>query len=111
MIKGKKAIKSIKAEKNIPDIQRVLETYKSTLTLFFSHLTFMASSGQILPAVAAKSKFYEVPAAMRVNRFIERKYSLDCIQKFFKEGVSVVILVGMGGNAPRAESEPIQSRN
>ncbi|KAG6985315.1 hypothetical protein G7Y79_00113g101700 [Physcia stellaris] len=56
----------------------------------------MASSGQSLPAVATKSKFYEVPA-MRVNRFVGRKYLLDRIQKFFREGASVIVLVGMGG--------------
>lgn len=110
LTKGKKAIKSIKVEKNIAEIQRILETYKSTLTLYFSHLTVMASSGQSLPAVAAKSRFYEVPA-MRVNRFVGRKYLLDRIQKFFKEGASVVVLVGMGGKAPRTEMEPIQYCN
>ena len=97
LMKGKKALKSITVEKNIAEIQRILETYKSTLTLYFSHLTIM-SSGQSLPAVAAKSKFYEVPA-MRVNRFVGRKYLLDRIQKSFKEGASVIVLVGMGGKA------------
>lgn len=110
LIKGKKAIKSIKAEKSIADIQRILETYKSTLTLYFSHLTVMASSGQILPAVAAESKFYEVPA-IRVNHFVGRKYLLNRIQGFFKEGASVVVLVGMGGKALRTEMEPIQYCN
>ena len=70
----------------------------------------MASSGQTLPAVATKSKFYEVPA-MRVNRFVGRKYLLDRIQKFFKEGASVIVLVGMGGKAPRTEMEPTQYCN
>lgn len=80
------------------------------MTLYFSHLTVMASSGQSLPAVATKSKFYEVPA-MRVNRFVGRKYLLDRIQKFFKEGASVIVLVGMGGKAPRTEMAPIQYCN
>ena len=110
LIKGKKAIKSIKAERNIAEIQRILETYKSTLTLYFSHLTIMASSGQGLPAVTAGTKFYEVPA-MRVNHFVGRKYLLDRIQGFFKEGASVVVLVGMGGKAPRTEMEPVQYCN
>ena len=83
LIKGKKAIKSIKAEKYIAEIQRTLETYKSTLKLYFSHLTVMASSGQSLPAVAAESKLYEVPA-MKVNRSVGRKYLLDRTQEFFK---------------------------
>ena len=107
LTKGKKAIKSIKAERNIAEIQRILETYKSTLTLYFSHLTIMASQGQSLPAVTAVPKFYEVPA-MRVNHFVGRKYLLDRIQEFFKQGASVVSLVGMGGKAPRTEMEPIQ---
>ena len=110
LTKGKKAIKSIKAEKNIAEIQRVLETYKSTLTLYFSHLIVVAPSGQSLPAVAAESKFYEVPA-MRVNHFVGRKHLLDRIQEFFKEGASVVVLVGMGGKASRTEMEPIQYGN
>lgn len=108
--KGKKAIKILKAERNIAEIQRILETYKSTLTLYFSHLTDMASSGQILPAVPAESKFYEIPA-IRVNHFVGRKYFLDRIHKFFKEGALVVVLIGMGGKASRTESEPIQSSN
>ena len=110
LTKGKKAIKSIKAERNIAEIQRILETYKSTLTLYFSHLTIMASQGQSLPAIRAESKFYEVPA-MRVNHFVGRKYLLDRIQEFFKEGASVVSLVGMGGKASRTEMEPIQYCN
>ena len=110
LIKGRQDIKSIKAEKNIAEIQRILETYKSSLTLYFGHLTIMASSGQSLPAVTADSKFYEVPA-MRVNHFVGRKYLLDRIQEFFEEGVSVVVLVGMGGKAPRTEMEPVQYRN
>ena len=110
LIKGKKAIKSIKAEKNIAEIQRILETYKSTLTLYFSHLTVMAPSGQSLPALAAESRFYEVPA-MRVNHFVGRTYLLNRIQEFFKEGASVVVLVGMGGKTSRAEMEPIQCCN
>lgn len=67
----------------------------------------MASSGQILPAVAAESKFYEIPA-IRVNHFVGRKSLLDRINKFFKEGELVVVLIGMGGKAPRTELEPIQ---
>ena len=110
LIKGKKAIKSIKAEKNIAEFQRILETYKSTLTLYFSHLTVMASSDQSLPAVAAESKFYEIPA-IRVNHFVGRKYLLDRIHKFFKEGALVVVLIGMGGKAPRTDMEPIQFCN
>lgn len=105
-MKGKKALKSIKAERNIAETQRILETYKSTLTLYFSHLTGIASSGQILPAVGQESKFYEIPA-IRVNHFVGRKYLLDRIHKFFKEGASVVVLIGMGGKASRTELEPI----
>lgn len=100
LIRGKKAIKSFKAERDIAEIQRVLETYKSTLTLYFSHLTVMASSGQSLPAVAAESKFYEIPAT-RVNHFVGRKYLLDRIHVFFKEGAAVVVVIGMGGKASR----------
>ena len=110
LIKGRKAIKSIKAEKHIAEIQRILETYKSTLMLYFSHVTVMASSDQSLPAVAAQSKFCEIPA-IRVNYFVGRKYLLDRIHKFFKEGALVVVLIGMGGKAPRTELEPIQYCN
>lgn len=70
----------------------------------------MASSGQSLPVVAAESKFYEIPA-IRVNHFVGRKYLLDRIHKFFKEGALVVVLIGMGGKAPRTELEPIQYCN
>ena len=107
LIKRRKTIKSTKAEKNIAEIQQILETYKSNLTLYFSHLTAMASSGQILPAVEANSKFYEIPA-IRVNHFVGRKYLLDRIHKSFKEGASVVVLIGMGGKDPISELEPIQ---
>ncbi len=69
MVKGRKALKSIKTEKYTVEIQRILDTYKSTLTLYFSHLTAMAGSYQILSAAGADSKFYEVPA-MGVNHFI-----------------------------------------
>lgn len=73
-----------------------------TLTLYLSQLTIMASP--------AESKFYEVPA-MRVNHSVGRKYLLDCIREFFKEGASVDSLVGMGGKAPRTEMKPIQYYN
>ena len=109
-IKVKKAIKSIEAKKNIAGSQPILETYKPSLTLYLSHLTIMASSGQSLPTVTAESKFYEVPA-MRVNHFVGRKYLLDRIQEFFNDGASVVVLVGMGGKAHKTELEPIQYRN
>ncbi len=46
--KTKKAIRSIRTEKAIGEIQRTLETYKSTLTLYFSHLTVMATSDSSL---------------------------------------------------------------
>ena len=110
LIKGKKVIKSLKTENNIAKLQRILETYKSTFKLYFSQLTVMGSPGQILPAVRAESKFYEIPA-IRVNHFVGRKYFLDRIHKFFKEGASVVVLIGMGGKASRTELEPIQSCN
>ena len=96
MVKGRKAIKSIKAEKNIVEIQRALDTYKSTLTLYFSHLTVMAGSDQGLSTAGADLKFYEVPA-MGVNHFVGRNYLLDRIQKYFKDGALVVVLIGMGG--------------
>lgn len=99
LTKGKKVIKSFKAEREIAKIQRILETYKSTLTLYFCHLIVMASSGQSVPAVVARSKYYEIPA-IRLNHFVGRKYLLNCIHKFFKEGALVVVLVGMGGKAP-----------
>ena len=67
--KGKKALKRIKAEKDIAEIQRTLETYKSTLTLYFSHLTIMASSDSSLGPAGVDGKFYEVPA-MGVNHFV-----------------------------------------
>lgn len=102
-IKGKKVIKSIKAEKKIAELHPILETYKSTLTLYFSHFTVMASPGQSLPAVAAESKFYYEIPAIRVNHFVGRKYLLDRIHKFFKSGALVVVLTGMGGKAPRTE--------
>ncbi len=110
LMKGKKAIKSIKAERKIAEIQRVLETYKSTLTLYFSHLTVMASPGQSLPAGPAEFKFYEIPA-MSVNHFVGRKYLLDRIQKFFKEGALVVVLIGMGGKALKTGLDSIQYCN
>ena len=66
--------------------------------------------GQSVPPVAAESKFYEIPA-IRVNHFVGRKYLLDRIHNFFKEGASVVVLIGMGGRAPRTELEPIQYCN
>ena len=96
LVKGRKALKSIKAEKYIVEIQRTLDTYKSTLTLYFSHLTAMAGSDQSLSAVGAYSKFYEVPA-MGVNHFVGRKYLLDRMQNCFGDGAMVVVLIGMGG--------------
>ena len=60
--------------------------------------------------MAAESKFYEIPA-IRVDHFVGRKYLLDRIGKFFKEGASVVVLIGMGGEAPRTDLESIQYYN
>lgn len=48
---------------------------------------------------------------MRVNHFVGRKYLLDRIHDFFKEGASVVVLVGMGGKAPRTKMETSQYCN
>ena len=70
----------------------------------------MASSDQSLPAVAAESKFYEIPA-LRVNHFVGRKYLLDRIHKCCQEGALVVVLIGMGGKAPGSELEPTQYCN
>ena len=78
MVKERKALRSIKAEKHIVEIQRTFDTYKSTLTLYFSHLTAMAGSDRSLCAAGADSKSYEVPA-MGVNHFVGRKYLLNRI--------------------------------
>lgn len=96
MLRGRKALKSIKAEKDIVEIQRTLDTYKSTLTLYFSHLTVMAGLDQSPSAAGADAKFYEVPA-MSVNHFVGREYLLARIQKYFEDGTMVVVLTGMGG--------------
>ena len=48
---------------------------------------------------------------MRVDHFVGRKYLLDRIQEFFKDGASVVVLIGMGGKASRTEMELIQYCN
>ena len=60
--------------------------------------------------MTAETTFYEVPAT-RINHFVGRKHLLDRIQEFFKDGASVVVLIGMGGKASRTEMERIQYCN
>jgi hypothetical protein len=60
-----KAIASFRKEKDVAVIQRTLETYKSTLTLYFSQ----RSRASI--AIAAKEiAYYEIPS-LQVSHFVE----------------------------------------
>lgn len=112
--KTKKALKSIRSEKSIGEIQRTLETYKSTLTLYFTHLTAMGASEQNMtamgsteqnmPEVLAHGKFFEIPA-MNVQYFVGRKHLLERLKGHLEYpeqekdpfNNEVVILLGMGG--------------
>ena len=69
IVKGKKVLMRIKAGRNIREIQRTLDTHKSTLTLHLSHLTAMAGSDQTVITAGIDVKFYEVPA-MGGNHFM-----------------------------------------
>jgi len=79
--KAKKVVKSIRSEKAIEDIERTHEAYKSTLTLYFSHLSIMAPGDSVVDA-KVKPGYYEVPA-MAVHHFVGRTYLLDTIGSYF----------------------------
>ena len=101
--KTKKAIKSIRSEKMIGEIQRTLETYKSTLTLYFTHLSALPSPNANPNDAASKhGKYYEVPA-MNVQYFVGRKHLLERIENHLQGGEKsndrskTAVLLGMGG--------------
>lgn len=98
--KAKKVVKSIRSEKAIEDIQRTLEAYRSTLTLYFSHLSIMAPGDSVVDA-KVKPGYYEVPA-MAVHHFVRRTYLLDAIGSHFRDNrdpgtrSKICVLFGMG---------------
>lgn len=96
MVKGRKALKYIKAEKHIAEIQPTLDTYKSTSLLYFSRLTAMAGSDPSLTAAGA------VPRFTRCLRWVwtTSLVMLDRIEKYFEDGAMVLVLIGMGGASP-----------
>ncbi|KAI4121535.1 MAG: hypothetical protein LQ347_006820 [Umbilicaria vellea] len=94
---GRKIYKSIRQEKNVATIQRTLESYKTTLTLYFSQ----RSKASITNA-AIESAYFEIPP-IQVSRFVERVDLMGEIKTSFANttgGAShpkTVVLLGMGG--------------
>ncbi|KAL8871438.1 MAG: hypothetical protein Q9174_002726 [Haloplaca sp. 1 TL-2023] len=99
--KTKKAIKSIRSEKALGEIQRTLETYKSTLTLYFTHFVMASPVADQIEA-PSQGFYFEVPA-MNVQHFVGRQQLLERMETLFEDDkdtearTKVVVLRGMGG--------------
>lgn len=111
--------KSLRAERKIDNIHRLLEAYKSTLTLYFSHLTIMTETGNEVVGARQKVCYYEVPP-IGVPYFIGRKRLLEQLDSCFEgEGVEgsdggkavVVVLIGMGGKTLKSANDTIIAEN
>ena len=101
--KAKKVVKSIRSEKAIRDVQNTLEAYKSTLTLYCSHLSTM-SPGESVADAKEHPKYYEVPT-MAVHHFVGRNNLLEAIGSCLRNDDGpytrsrICVLFGMGGES------------
>lgn len=108
--RARKALKSICVEKSIVKIRQMLETYKSTPTLYFSYLAIMAESDQSLMDAKQQSQYFNV-TKKGVRGFVGRKYLLDQIQSYSDDVARIarpmiVVLFGMGGQSYATEIIP-----
>ncbi|KAI9759277.1 MAG: hypothetical protein M1840_003498 [Geoglossum simile] len=94
---ARKAIASVFKEKDVAVIQRTLETYKSTLTLYFSQ-----GPRASIAIATRENTYYEIPS-LRVSQFVERVELLEEIEASLLNttahvpDVKIVVLLGMGG--------------
>jgi len=95
--RARKAIASIRKEKEVVVVQRILETYKSTLTLHFSQRTEPS-----ITTDARENAYYDIPS-LQVSHFVARVELLKGIEASFANTTGytrhpkIVVLRGMGG--------------
>jgi len=95
--RARKAIASIRKEKEVVVVQRILETYKSTLTLHFSQRTEPS-----ITTDARENAYYDIPS-LQVSHFVARVELLKEIEASFANTTGntrrpkTVVLRGMGG--------------
>ncbi|KAI9775123.1 MAG: hypothetical protein M1839_001434 [Geoglossum umbratile] len=97
MMRARKAFGSIYKEKKVMEIQRALETYKTTLTLHFSQISGQKNGA---PAIAEREVYCEIPS-WQVSHFVGREELLGAIDDHMNasrnSGPATVVLFGMGG--------------
>jgi tetratricopeptide (TPR) repeat protein len=93
-----KAIGSVRIERKVAEYQKMLETYKTLLSLSLNVLTFnVVQSGD--SATTSRDTLYYFPTP-ESGKFIGRTALLDSIRECIKFGAQdprVVVLVGLGG--------------
>jgi hypothetical protein len=95
--RARKAVASIRKEKDIAAIQKALERYTSTLTLHFSEI-----SGAATVIAVKEGTYYEIPS-LQVSQYVERVELLKNIESHFANTTrnaprpKIVVLLGMGG--------------
>ncbi|KFY16426.1 hypothetical protein V492_01335 [Pseudogymnoascus sp. VKM F-4246] len=101
IVRARKAVQSLRADKKFKDYQRILETYKTSLMLHISQ----RSVAQAVTKAGAKNPafdtFYHFPST-QVSRFIAREKLLRAIEEGFSTETAdsrpnVVTVIGMGG--------------
>jgi tetratricopeptide (TPR) repeat protein len=95
IVKSKKAMKSMVADKKMRKIQQTLESYKSTLILHRTHATSQAST-----FISKQATCYCYPSR-GISQFVERGAVLHNLEQALssadKNRPRVAVLIGMGG--------------
>ena len=95
--RARKAIVSVRKEKDLAAIQSTLRGYEGTLTLYFSERSVASTA-----IVTGENTYYEIPS-LQVLQFVERVELLEEIEASFANTTGntshpkIVVLLGMGG--------------
>ena len=103
VVRARKAVSSIRLEKKLLDLSRILESYKSALALEFGHQTITTvRSHSPGPAEQSTAVYHYFPSS-QVSRFVGREKLLERIAEVHSPSTvkpgqpRVAILIGMGG--------------
>ncbi|OBT54529.1 hypothetical protein VE04_05535 [Pseudogymnoascus sp. 24MN13] len=101
MVRARKAMQSLRADKKFTNYQRILETYKTSLMLHISQRSVVQAVTKAASKAPAFDTFYHFPST-QVSRFIAREKLLRSIEDGFSVETTdsrpnVVAVIGMGG--------------
>lgn len=101
MVRTWKAVGSVRIESKVIEAQRVLESYKTTLTLYFTQSTSMAGQTETEKSAVQRTCYF-FPASSSA-KFVGRTEVLRCVDeallpaKPVASRPSVAVLLGLGG--------------